>query len=141
MNNYFCFKHNVYGKGTIVQMHEEYKEKFGFCSYLVFEEYDVENDLYRFRTLHDRWTSFNIYKNHLEEYIKEIVEAQIITEETPFTYKVDPNYVDGIASAWIWYIIVMFFGLFLQGTASVITVWVLASIIFFSWRRKKMNGG
>ena len=51
-----------------------------------------------------------------------------------------PDNIDGIVSAWIWYIIIMVFGLFLKEPLNVFGVWILASVIFFTWRHRKMNG-
>lgn len=139
MSNYFYFRGNNYGKGTIVKIYEEHKEKFKFYSNLIFEKYDKESGLYLFKSPYNRWENFNVSKDQIEEYIKEIVKPCCITQADT-RQKVDPDYVEGMASAWIWYILIMVFGLFLKGPVSVIGIWTLASVVFFSWRHKKMNG-
>lgn len=140
MNNYFCFKNNKYGKGTVVQVREECKEKFKFYSHLVFEEYDNKNKLYCFKSLYDKWDSFEIPRSQIAEYIEQIAKPQYNIAQNDSPNKVNPNYIEGIVSAWIWYILIMIFGLFLKGPILTITVWTIASIMFFSWRHKKING-
>ena len=63
-----------------------------------------------------------------------------IADTTKLSNKIEPKYIEGIISAWIWYILIMFFGVLLKGAVTTIIVWTLASIIFFNWRRKKING-
>lgn len=139
MSNYFYFRGNNYGKGTVVKIYEEHKEKFKFYSNLIFEKYDTESELYLFKSLYNCWEIFIIPKNQMEEYIEEIVKPYT-TDQVNMSIKVDPNYIEGIFSAWIWYILTMVFGFFLKGSINVVSTWILASIVFFSWRHKKMNG-
>lgn len=139
MSNYFYFRGNNYGKGTIVKIYEEHKEKFKFYSNLIFEKYDKESGLYLFKSPYNHWEIFNISKNQIEEYIEEVVKPCCVAQVDMST-KVNPDYIEGMSSAWIWYILIMFFGLFLKGPINVVSTWVLASIVFFTWRHKKING-
>lgn len=136
----FNFKGNKYAQGTVVKIVEKHQNEFKFNSNLVFEKYDENNGLLYFRTLYSNWDQFCIGKNKVEEYISTVVSPVVIASECKFSPKTNEEYVDGIVSAWIWYIIIMVFGLFLQGWTNVIIIWVLSSVIFFSWRHKKMNG-
>lgn len=140
MSNYFYFKGNNYGNGTVVQIYEKKKKEFKFYSYLIFEEYDNNNEMCRFRSPYNRWESFNISKNQLQEYIEKITEPYEVVVKVDSHPKVNQEHVEGIVDAWLWYILIMFFGIFLKGIVNVIGVWILASVVFFSWRHKKMNG-
>ena len=139
MNNYFNFKGNIYGEGTVVQIAEEYKKEFKFYSNISFKKYDNVNDVYHFGSLYNNWENFYIPRNRLQIYIEKISEPHRVVSQVSSS-KVNEDYVEGIVSAWVWYIVIMFFGLFLKGLLNVVGVWILASIIFFTWRHKKMNG-
>lgn len=139
MNNSLHFRGNSYGKGTVVKIYERHQDKFKFYSNLVFEGYDSKISLYNFKSLYNSWDVFYISKIQLEEYIEEIVEPHCGTQVCS-SQKVEPNYIDGMASAWTWYIIIMLFGILLKGVISTVIVCVLASIVFFTWRRNKING-
>ncbi len=139
MSNYFCFQGKQYSQGTVVKVCENHKDKFRFYSYLVFESHDITNNIYSFRSLYNTWDIFNISTEQLNEYIEEVVVHNVSNQVDMYS-KVDPKYIEGIVSAWIWYITAMIFGLFLQNITSMIGIWITASVIFFSWRRQKING-
>lgn len=140
MGNHFYFKNNNYGKGTVVKVYEKHQEKFKFYSNLVFEECDNQNNLCYFRSLYNNWDSFSIPQNQLEEYVEDIIEPHNCMIRADALNKANPKYIEGITSGWIWYILIMIFGLFLKGPINMILTWTVASIIFFSWRYKKING-
>lgn len=140
MISFFCFQGNNYGKGTVIKIYEKHQDEFKFYSTLVFEGCDNQNGVCYFRALCNSWDRFEILECQLSEYIEMIIEAYDICIQTKPSPKVSEDYIEGIASAWIWYILIMIFGLFLKGPINMIGTWILASIIFFSWRHKKMNG-
>lgn len=141
MLNYFYFKENIYGNGTVIQVTEKYKEKFKFNLNVVFEKYDEKNELVYFRSLYNNWDNFSVTTDQLNECIDKVVEPRSIVIQTNSHKKIEEQYIDGIVSAWMLYIIVMFFGMFLKGALNVIVAWTLASVIFFRWRHNKINGG
>lgn len=140
MNDYFCFKGNICGKGSVIQLYEEYEKDFNFHSNLVFEKYNSKTNTCCFHSLYSCWDKYEVPLNQVECIIKDIIPVPNGISEEPST-KVQEKYVEGIVSAWIWYIAIMFFGLLLQGPINIILTWLIASIVFFSWRRKKINGG
>jgi hypothetical protein len=139
--NYFHFNGNQYYTGTVVAIKEEAKQHVGFCSMLKFVDYNIENDLCNFVSLYDTWHSYTLTDEQLKLYIEYVAKAYVATTRYEQTHKVEPKYIDGIVSAWIWYILIMIFALFLKGIENVIGLWSLASIVFWSWRCNKMNGG
>ena len=141
MYGYFNFQENNYGTGTVVQIYEKYRGRFKFYSHLVFEGCNNEKNCYSFRSLYNKWDTFDITEEQLKIYVERVVEPHSVFIDVQVTPKRDPKHIEGIISAWAWYILVMFFGLFLIGPISKIIVWVLASAIFFNWRHKKINGG
>lgn len=61
-------------------------------------------------------------------------ESRIYTKK-PKTFKDELN-IDGLLIAWIWYIFVMAVAIIFK---DVIGIWILASIVFFSYRNKKLR--
>lgn len=61
-------------------------------------------------------------------------ESRIYTKP-PNTFKDELN-IDGLLIAWIWYVFVMAIAIIFN---DVIGIWILASIVFFSYRNKKLR--
>lgn len=137
--NCFYFNGKIYGIGTIIEIREEYNMNFKFHSILKFERYNMETNTYQFVAIGNGWDVFYIPTKDLTKYIQSITSASYDFYDD--NKKTDPRCIEGITSAWIWYIIIMIFGLFIKGVGSKIIILVVASIIFFSWRNKKINGG
>jgi hypothetical protein len=98
----------------------------------------VEEKSYCFTALHDNWEIYRLSRDEIYKYIECVLKVGVIKENDR---KVEPKYIEGIVSAWIWYILVMFFAIFLKGAENVIMTWGLATFIFFNWRNRKIKGG
>jgi hypothetical protein len=101
-------------------------------------QYDKENDLYCFVSLHDIWKQYKISSQQILLYVDYIAKGVLVAENSNKT--LDVKYVDGIVEAFTWYIIIMLCAIFIKGIFNVICVWVVASIIFLNWLRNKING-
>lgn len=139
MNNYFYFNGHVYESGTIVQLREECRQNFHYHSYLIFDTYDSKTQTYNFHSLYNCWDKCQIPARQFNHVIKSVTPSNSFNNQS--SYKIEEKYVNGIVSAWIWYILIMLLGLFLKGPDNVILTWVAASVIFFTWRYRQMNGG
>ena len=134
----FIFNNGEHYVGTIVSINDAYKQNFRFNSILKFIGYSLEEDAYCFTTLQDNWNVYKLSEKQIRIYIKDILKEG----QTEFKNEnIDPQYIDGIISAWIWYILIMFFAVFLRDVQNIIAVWLVATFIFFSWRHKKIKGG
>ena len=134
----FIFNNSLHYVGTIVAINDEWKQKFRFNSTLKFIGYNSDDCTYCFTTLQDNWNIYKLSEEEIQMYIKSVLQDAVIERTNE---NIDPKYIDGMASAWIWYILIMFFAIFLQGIGNVIVVWVVATFIFFNWRHKKIKGG
>ena len=139
MKKYFLYKGKQYFVGTIIKIHPEMRDKFNFYAMLRFIKYDSISQLCYFTSLYDSWKSYIIPEKQLNKYIEAIVHSGDLVDDTMYCQNNNPNYIEGIVDAWIWYIISMLFSCMLNGFHNVICAWILASIIFFSWRRKKIK--
>ena len=137
--NYFYFKGKMYSRNTIVKIYQKYEGNFNFYSYLKFYKYDDFENVYYFSSLYSEWEMYKIQEDKLCEYVEEISVPYYM--EVDSVKKVSPNNLEGMTTALIWYILIMFFALFLKGAHNIICLQILSSYIFFSWRHRKMNGG
>lgn len=135
--NPFIFNDRPYYVGTIVSINEAWKHKVGFNSILKFVWYNSDEDAYCFTTLQDNWNIYKLSNEQILMYVESILNDNKMEVKNQ---DINPQYIDGIVSAWIWYILIMLFAVFLQGVTNVILVWVIATIIFFNWRQNKIKG-
>lgn len=134
----FIFNNKFYYPGTIVKIKKEWEQYFQFNTVLQFTGYIIDERAYCFSTLQDRWRIYKLSSEQVSEYIEDVLKESLKECDNKI---VNTEYIDGIVSAWIWYILIMLFALFFKGAENVIMTWCLATFIFFSWRHKKIKGG
>ena len=135
----FIFKDLPYYAGTIVEVDQKWKQNFRFNTVLKFIGYNKNEDTYCFITLHDNWTIYRLSNAQVSLYINRILKEVVYKPDN--NNDMDPKYIDGIVSAWTWYIIIMLFAFFVYGIVNKICIWIVATFIFFNWRHKKIKGG
>ena len=136
--NYFIYNGKQYFIGTIIEINTTYQSYCGFHSKLQFQGYNTIDNLYYFSSLYDSWEIYKFSYSQVSLYIEKI----LITESLRFNNKTTKSeYIDGIISAWIWYILIMIGALFFKGIGNILITWIFTSWIFFTWRYKKINGG
>lgn len=135
--NSFIFNGKVYYIGTIIKINEDYKKYFGFNSRLKFSGYIIQENACCFTSLYNALDVYKISNKDIMKYTEGIVEEVVM--DTSVT-TIDPKYIDGIVSAWIWYIIAMFFSLAFKNIFDTLLVWTVSTLIFFNWRNKKIRG-
>lgn len=134
----FILNGKIYYNGTVVKIKKEYIKYVGYNTVLKFAGYIIQEKMYCFSPMQNQFEIYKIPGEQIYNYIEEVLSEGTIKK----VYKrVDPKYVEGIVSAWIWYILIMFFAVFLKNIGDIITVWLLTTFIFFSWRHRKIKGG
>ena len=134
--NLFIFNGSIYYPGTIVKIKEEYRQFVGFSAVLKFTGYIVEEKVYCFSSLYDVWGVYKMSSKQISEYVEAVLSEGTIEDKSK---RRDPRYIDGIVSAWIWYIFAMLFFSLAKDPADVIIGWGLATFIFFRWRHNKIK--
>ena len=134
----FIFHGRLYYPGTIVEIRDEYQKDFHFRTVLKFIDCVSEEGTYCFVSIYDNFEMYTLYDAQIDLYIKTILKEGLI--ETPNKHMSDRN-IEGIVSAWMWYVLIMWFALFFQGLENTMVTWVVATLVFFSWRNKKIKGG
>lgn len=139
---YFYFNGEQYGNGTIVKIHQDKRDRFDYYTNIIFKGYNYNDDnLYHFGSLYDKWKDYCITQDELYLYIEKIEKACSSLPLQNAFEKIHPSNIEGIVAAWMWYIFIMIFAVFINGIISTIITWVIASYIFWKWRNKKINGG
>lgn len=139
--NYFDYNGMTYYTGTIIWMvdceipyiSEKLRIKLKFLSY------DTEKNFYTFQEMYGETTTYHyryISQEKFDKYIREIITPVLTSPPPPPDVKKDQWAVDGVLEGWVWYIIIM---LFLSITNGAIIGWIVASIIFFAWKKKKVD--
>lgn len=134
----FIFNGKLYYTETIVKIKENLRKFVGFNSSLKYIDYLIEKNVYCFSSLYNNWETYHITCEQIQDYIEDVLyesKMKIINE------RIEPKYIEGITSAWIWYILIMFFAVFLKRITYAIVVCVIATFIFFDWRNTKIKGG
>ena len=100
----------------------------------IFIDCDEENDKYRFSV--DGMTyCFNkvcFYRTIRNETVQ---ESNARNNERSSTFKDELN-IDGLFISWMWYIFIMVVAVIFKDC---IGIWILASIVFFNYRNKKLK--
>ena len=140
--HYFDFNGLRYKQGTVIKIYQNKRDKFDYYTNIIFKGYSCNNDnLYHFGSLYDKWVDYCMTQEELQLYIEKIEQASYINDLEDDTTNIHPSHIEGIVNAWIWYIIIMIFAVFIKGIASTIIIWIISSCVFWSWRKNKMNGG
>lgn len=101
----------------------------------VFLDCDEEKDEYRFTVdgqlyCFNKVCFFRIIRN------SSITEIHFVKPPPREATLKDELNIDGLLIAWVWYIFVMAIGVIFKDA---IGIWILASIIFFNYRNKKLR--
>lgn len=133
---YFIYKGKRYNSGTTIVI-------WWTCSYIksvmrtsaTFVEHDLSNDQY----VVDIYGKKYFYsKDHFFSVLctvvdKEETNAPKAAKSHTFT---DELNIDGLLIAWIWYVFIMAIGVIFYDR---IGIWILASVVFFNYRNKKLK--
>lgn len=133
----FIFNGKKHYIGTIVKINECYIQQFNFNSKLKFIGCVVEKNSYRFTSLYNAFDAYEISVDDVTKYINEVI-YDVETVQNENTIK--PEYIEGIVSAWILYVASIFFSFAFKEVTDTLMACALSTIIFFSWRNKKIKG-
>ena len=138
--NYFVYNDKRYYAGTIIILSRcdiysrrvcDTKAKFLWYDSEL-KKYSVE--IYGKEYIYDK-ESFNEDFIRIDEPKKTVTTMQGEIKAKSHTFSDELN-IDGLLIAWIWYIFIMMVGIIFYAR---IGIWILASIIFFEYRDKKLK--
>lgn len=128
--NYFVVNGKTYYTGTIIVVKNMgNKEKATFICY------DTEHDRYIYKI---RDCRHNVPAEYFWRNLIEITEQINFSAKAPEVKTLKDSQIDGLALGWIWYIFLMAISVIFKDA---IGLWILISIVFFSWRADKIKKG
>lgn len=126
--NYFIVNGGKYCTGTIFIIKDRDKQKeASFICYDTIHSlliYKIENCTYR------------AYNKYFYDHFITVTNKIDPSARMPISKQMKDSKVDGLFLGWIWYIFLMTISVIFK---DVIGLWVFISIIFFSWRHKKIK--
>ena len=137
--NYFTYKGKKYNSGTIVVI-----KWCNNITYTVsntratFIDYDTENEEY---TVEIYGNKYSYAEDRFFKVLCYVVDADVainrdIRREPKSHTFTDELNIDGLLVAWLWYIFIMAVGVIFYDR---IGIWILASVIFINYRKKKLK--
>lgn len=141
----FEYNGKLYGAGTIITMkfyngrlNRVEEKKVPFCYRTTIR------DAYAIQLPNGNIREFlkeNFYKDiisvedTINSYVLQQAQTQLEKENRKPTFK-DEMYIDGLFFAWIWYVFIMAVAVIFHAR---IGIWVIASILFFKYRKRKLR--
>lgn len=134
--NYVIYNGVRYNSGDTIHIlwyTNGYRNKHNYTG--VFVDYDEEKDEYRF-TVDGQLYCFNKVCFWRTIRNAPVQEMQFVRREPREATLKDELNIDGLLIAWVWYIFIMGLAIIFNGR---IGIWILASIVFFNYRNKKLR--
>ena len=136
---YFIYDGKRYNSGTIVVIK--------WCNNIThtvinasatFIDYDTENkeytvEIYGNKHVYTEDNFLKVFCYIVDDNVVSNRNTSHVSEQHTFT---DELNIDGLFIAWIWYVFIMAVGVIFYDR---IAIWILASIIFFNYRKKKLK--
>lgn len=133
---YFVYKGKKYNSGTTIII-------WWTCTFArtvmrtnaTFIEHDADNERYIVEIYGKNYT---YSEDHFYRVLCAVVDNnKVNVSKTPKEHTFsDELSIDGLLIAWIWYIFIMAVGIIFYDR---IAIWILASVIFFNYRKKKLK--
>lgn len=129
---YFVYNSEEYPTGTIIKFKDLYNNKIRLASFIY---YDTEKNNYtiRYEDNGKRWTISAI---DFTSNIQSVTDKFASDIKIPEVKQLKDSKIDGMVLGWVWYIFIMLIGTIFVGAP---VIWVIVSVVFFSWRHKKIK--
>ena len=136
--NYFVYNGRKYNAGEIITVRQFDCILRRLCeTSAIFINYDTEQNEYHLK-INDRIVSYSekdfnrIFCGDVENNTN---NSTAMTENKKHTFMDELN-IDDLFFAWIWYIVIMAIAVIFY---SRIVIWIIASLVFFNYRNKKLK--
>ena len=129
--DYFMIDEKKYYTGTVFKT-KHYGDAVFVCTYYP-EHMKGAHIVYKvMSTGGERWTPIDMFKNE----VMCITGAVDNATEMPRQKRMRDRDIDGMALGWLWYIFLMAISTIFKDA---IGLWILISVVFFSWRANKIQ--
>ncbi len=130
--NYFVVDNKEYYTGTVFIMkcsNGEYTKATFIC-------YDTQNKMYCYQPHNSKcnkhWANYEVMQQQFIDITNEIDNKARI----PVKKQMNDRCIESLPLGWCWYIFLMLLSIVFKDCLG---LWVLISIVFFSWRNKKIK--
>lgn len=131
--NYFVYNGKQYYTGTIfiVNEHSKQIEAIFIC-------YNMDTKKYIYKTKNKtidgcKWM---VYEKYFYNHLVSVTDKIDNTAHMPFVKQFKDSQINGLFLGWMWYIFLMIISVIFKDA---IGLWILWSVVFFSWRKKKIK--
>lgn len=133
LRNYFEYKGKKYYTGTIFIM----KVSKRLCEY-TFVGYNVDYKALLCKSVNSQQVRslIPIWESVLNKNLVSITDKIDTSVHSPAEKKMKDTQIDGLFLGWMWYIFLMIISVIFKDA---IGLWILWSVVFFSWRKKKIK--
>lgn len=136
--NYFIYNGRQYNSGTVIVI-----RWFSYLSRSVcdtnakFLYFDTDTNRYSVEIYGKtyEYTTEEFYRDFRRIYVKQNNVTKMQVEPKEHTFSDELN-IDGLLIAWIWYVFVMAVAVIFYDR---IGIWIVASIMFFNYRNRKLK--
>lgn len=131
--NYFVYNGKQYYTGTIFIVNEYGKQiEAIFICYNV----DTKNYIYKVKNKTIDGCRCIVYKKYFYDHLASITDKVDNTVRIPVEKRMKDSQIGGLFLGWMWYIFLMIISVIFKDA---IGLWILWSVVFFRWRKKKIK--
>lgn len=135
---YFTHNNIRYDSGSIIILSRfDYLSRRVCNTKATFLYYDTETNEYCVDVYgkQERYSTTRFYEDFVGPYQHQVQTSNQNDACKQYTFADELN-IDGLIIAWIWYVFIMAIGVIFYDR---ISIWIVASIIFFNYRNKKLK--
>ena len=129
--DYFIFNGKKYYTGTVVKTNDT-----TYMPEATFVCYDERYGDYVFRSKGRTTRGLRVLESRMQECIIDVTDKVDTSVKMPEVKKKNDAHIDGLFLGWVWYIFLMGISVIFK---DVIGLWIIISVVFFSWRSKKIK--
>lgn len=138
--DYFTYQGKRYESGNIIVMHIFNVHSRSMChTKCEFLYYDTTEDVYVVKVYggEKKYKSDLFFRCFCYNYNEIVAQehAKYHNQNQQLTFSKELN-VDGLFIAWMWYVFIMVIAIIFKDC---IGIWILASVVFFNYRNKKLK--
>lgn len=138
IQEYFIHNGRKYNTGTVIVIQQFSIYSCSMCNTeAIFQYYDTDKKIYAFKIYNKiESCSEQDFKKLFRGVYEEMYNQQFGRKQhKQWTFKKELE-INGLLVAWIWYVFIMAVAIIFNDR---IGIWILASIIFWSYRRRKLK--
>lgn len=133
LRNYFEYKGKKYYTGTIFIMNDHGRQiEAAFICYNM----DTEKYIYKVKNNTIDGCRCTVYEKYFYNHFVSVTDKVDNAVHMPIVKQFKDTQIDGLFLGWVWYIFLMIISTIFKDA---IGLWILWSVVFFSWRKKKIK--